>query len=187
VDSNKFYTNFWRKYGALEKEEDRAKIVAWENRKKQLKRFEIATNQIKSGSIMDVGCGLGDFESYLRKQYKAISYHGIDSMVMFIAKARINQFDSHISQMNLFDLTDEYDYIVCLGTFAIGPRMETGIKHLLPLAKKKLILNGIFTTYDKKNPSRYNLYDPIALQKQFGGKIIKVPELPIDFFLVISK
>ncbi|NEQ84252.1 MAG: class I SAM-dependent methyltransferase [Moorea sp. SIO2I5] len=74
-------------------EEIMANNVGWKSIENQLKTFEVATNLSwinweKVESLLDVGCGYGNFSEFLikEKQYKG-RYLGIDIIPEFIDKA----------------------------------------------------------------------------------------------------
>src|SRR5262245_61906308 len=56
------------------------RTLNWGSRTSQEKRFEvIAEVGIEGGmSVLDVGCGLGDFQAWSRSRGLELDYHGID-------------------------------------------------------------------------------------------------------------
>lgn len=77
VDNKKFYKKAYEKYGIS------AKGVHWSSKSRQYIRFEVLTSfikdQLKDSSLIDVGCGYGEYLNYLKNENKAFkSYLGID-------------------------------------------------------------------------------------------------------------
>lgn len=65
-------------------------ILDWESEDAHLGRFSIVTDTLDlSGmSILDVGCGVGDFFDFLKPRVPDISYTGIDILPEMIQEAR---------------------------------------------------------------------------------------------------
>ena len=79
IDSQKFYTSAIEKYGVS------AKGVNWHSKWSQQIRFdmilEMLPKTLNSFSIVDAGCGFGDFYLYAQKKQKLPQkYIGIDSL-----------------------------------------------------------------------------------------------------------
>ena len=72
------------------------RTLGWDSQKNQESRFKIATNSfdMKDLSVLDLGCGLGDFYTYLKNQFiPTSSYSGIDinpELIDFCKKKHID-------------------------------------------------------------------------------------------------
>jgi len=95
----------------------------WHSKEGQLKRFETFcrftnfTNQ----SVLDVGCGIGDFAHYLvEKQTHFSSFHGIDAMGEMIETANNrsipNATFSVVDIVKILDVVPSADWVTCSGT-----------------------------------------------------------------------
>lgn len=182
MDNNAFFRKFYAHFGAGTPD-GRAKAVAWEDRKTQFLRFEIAASEMQSGSLMDVGCGLGDFAEYLKEFKPDIRYYGIDKYPMFAAIAKASGLE--VREMDLYDLDEKFDYIYSGGVFTIDGNIRKGIEHLLALANKKLIVNALHSK--RKLSDNLQTVNPDELVSEFGGRYFKDHRLPIDFFYVYEK
>src|SRR5436190_1133101 len=98
------------------------KSVHWTDTKTQEKRFEILLEIDKNiGSLMDVGCGLGDMYEYLLKRGFKGKYCGTDFVEEFIDSCK-QKFKSPDAVFILKDLKKEdlpsgYDYVFLSGVF----------------------------------------------------------------------
>lgn len=113
-------------------------------------------------SVLDVGCGHGDFYQYAKTRNRNVKYSGIDITPLMVqtAKKRFSQADIQLANL----LSDDYnppksDYVVAIGTFAIkiqgdqGEYLAKAVAKLFSLAKKgvaitlasdKLELAGVY-------------------------------------------
>lgn len=57
----------------------------------QTRRFEAlaAAGDISGGSVLDIGCGYGDFKGFLDTRCHGFDYVGIDQMAEFVHQARV--------------------------------------------------------------------------------------------------
>jgi SAM-dependent methyltransferase len=113
-----FYEKSVRRYGIS------AEGVQWNSKYTQYKRFEILTSfikNIKNSSLIDAGCGFGEYYNYLNKNKKTPkSYIGIDceKMMIDLASKRFTNIDFRIQDI----IKDELltcDYYICSGAMNI--------------------------------------------------------------------
>jgi len=123
-DNYNFYKKTISKYGIS------AKGVHWNSEYTQYKRFEVLTNfikdNIKESSIIDAGCGFGEYYNYLfDNNLKPKSYIGIDceeNMIKLASKRFLNtQF---FIKNVLSDKLEEADYYICSGALSILTKDE---------------------------------------------------------------
>jgi 2-polyprenyl-3-methyl-5-hydroxy-6-metoxy-1,4-benzoquinol methylase len=95
----------------------------WQSKEGQLLRFKTFCDFIdfNSSSIVDVGCGIGDFAEYLIAQnIQFDSFHGIDAMEAMITTANNRSIArSSFSVADILQCTNvltEYDWITFSGT-----------------------------------------------------------------------
>lgn len=125
IQSNKeFYEQAIKEYGVS------AQGVHWNSKYTQYKRFEIITKlirkEIKISSIIDVGCGFGEYYNYLlNNNYVAKSFIGVDceQNMINISRRRFPTVD-FFHQDILTDKLIPADYYVCSGALNILNKQE---------------------------------------------------------------
>ncbi len=97
----------------------------WSSREVQEIRFKIiadigiGANANGRDSILDVGCGFGDFAAYLERQNISTSYTGIDISADLLAEGRRQYPDLKLLQADLFEFDPKpqsFDYVTLSGT-----------------------------------------------------------------------
>lgn len=83
VDIKKEYQERYKKYGLD------PKSLLWKSRGAAHQRFRQFWAEIdfNGKSVLDIGCGFGEFGKFLLKRYKNVDYTGIDIVPEFIEKA----------------------------------------------------------------------------------------------------
>ncbi len=176
--NNITYSNYYKTSN------NRERMVAWDVPGSQLRNFMMVANHIKPNySILDYGCGLGDFIKYLDSNKIEVSkYLGVDINPDYIKSAKEiypnNKFKV-IEKLN--DIDSSYDIICAIGVFTwfITKRdFINTIDYLHNIANKKLILTCLHTR-DKINIDfiwnlKYRLYNEEFFQRLF-------PDIDIDF------
>ncbi len=140
--NNKFYFNAYKEHGVS------AKGVHWHSKKNQYKRFEILTSFLKnidSSSIIDVGCGFGEYLNFLEKiKIKPDIYLGIDceDFILQVAKKRFPK--------NIFLKCDilkhpipNADYLLCSGALNILTKKDflKAIENCFIASNKAFVFN----------------------------------------------
>ncbi len=67
----------------------RSKILGWTTDDAQKVRFDVITSMVNFNgvSVLDLGCGDGDFKCFLDKQFLKVDYIGVDQQLEFIEYA----------------------------------------------------------------------------------------------------
>ncbi len=113
--NNQFYKKSYNKYGVS------AQGVHWNSKESQYIRFQIITNYIKDiedSTIVDIGCGFGDYLIFLEKQnIKIKDYLGIDCEEFMISIASQKHKDNSFLVCDiLVDEIPKADYLICSGS-----------------------------------------------------------------------
>jgi len=154
---------------------DDYRTVGWGSRESQQLRFEILSKDmnLSNKTILDVGCGLGDFFVYLKRHYTNIEYIGIDICESFITTAR-KKFNTE-SNCNFYacdalkaDFRD-VDFCFASGSFSLAfegieKYVHKAIPHLFNLAKEGCAFNFLSTQCDYQL-SKDKHYEPEKMLK----------------------
>ena len=111
----KIYSDRLEKYGMSQK------TLGWDKNRGNL-RFEIFNSRwdLNHSSILDFGCGFGDFYNFLiKKGIKNFKYLGVDINKELIKCANKRYPDAEFICINIFkeELSNKYDYIFASGCF----------------------------------------------------------------------
>lgn len=102
----------------LEKHGDSLKALAYGSPESQQRRFKILyeVGDMEGCSVLDVGCGFGDFHDYLSKRLRGFSYHGIDISEKIIAVAREKYPGASFEVGDMLRIEGRtYDYVIGSG------------------------------------------------------------------------
>lgn len=101
----------------------------WKDRASQYLRFEVIARYIdftRHPSVLDVGCGSGEFFQFCIDRGKDIDYQGMDVCPEMVDACR-QRFGSHIAvegqALDLRSMPKTYDYVIASGTF--NAKLET--------------------------------------------------------------
>jgi len=154
INDKLFYSNAIKKHGLT------PKGVCWLSHTHQTLRFDIILSflpkDISSSSLVDIGCGFGDFYRYLQIQRKLpISYTPIDNIQQM---CDITQQNFKIRALKLDATKDKLpnsDYYICSGALNILTPFEVVlfIQNCYRSSKKAFIFN---TLYGNKKSETYN-------------------------------
>lgn len=101
-----------------------ARGMDWKDEASQGLRFEVIARHIdwsRSPSLLDVGCGAGEFLAYCEEQGYALDYHGLDVCDEMVAAANARFGREVASTGDLRGRADlgEFDYVIASGTFNV--------------------------------------------------------------------
>ena len=98
--------------------------LGYRGEESQSRRFEALAScgDLNGCSVLDVGCGHGDFKGYLDTRFHGFSYVGIDMMPEFVAEARSLYGQRPSCYFCLSDFAEaelpHADYVFACGVFA---------------------------------------------------------------------
>ena len=189
IDNHRFYTT------ALERHGYTAGGVHWNSAQTQTKRFEVIASllpkQLERYTIIDAGCGFGDFFCYLGGRGRSPrSYLGLDCMKPMVEEAQ-KRTGCEIRRCNvLHDPLEEADYYVCSGAMNILERFET---HLFITRCYEHSRRGfVFNLLEGRDDSMvYNYFRPAAIEalgRELGAEVkIRRGYLERDFTVAFYK
>lgn len=160
IDNKLFYKKAYEKYGMS------SQGLHWGSKNRQYLRFEILTDLINkdlnNATIIDVGCGFGDYINYLEKNdIKIKSYLGIDCEGFMINLCTKKYKEYKFERIDITkDIIPNYDYLICSGALNILDKIEfyKAIENCFKASVKGFAFN--FLTKDSFNtPSQKEVID----------------------------
>ncbi len=149
--------------------------VDWGSKESQELRFSIfaQAGNLNGRTILDVGCGMGDFYNWLNQTGIKADYTGVDitPKMIEIAKQRFPGVCFEIN--NLLDLTSnkiepgQYDYVFASGIFCYREHepfefMKNMVENMFKISKKTLTFNSLsLMAPDKERKEFYA--DPVKI------------------------
>lgn len=139
-----------------------SKSLMWMTKGSQNKNFKMVFNHIdENDSLLDYGCGMGDFTKYLKDKDKKISkYLGVDINKKLIksAKKKYSNYDFKLIE-SIDDLSGKWDTVCAIGVFTwYIPKKQfiDIINKLYGMCNKQLLLtlNKGKTPYSSENYSK---------------------------------
>jgi len=111
-----YYRDKLQRFGAT------AQGMDWKNEETQLLRFEIISRYIdfsSNPSILDVGCGNGEYYNYCASRKLMMNYKGIDVVPEMVALAnqRFHKSIAQVSNLTELEAEEMFDYVIASGTF----------------------------------------------------------------------
>jgi SAM-dependent methyltransferase len=151
----------------LHEQDDPSRQVGWMDRLQQFVTFEVLAEVGDlcgpgTPSVLDVGCGLGDFYGYLRGRNFVGRYTGVDLVPELIEAARARHPGAHFIAADVLnpDLAlESHDYVVASGLFDYrtpdsAKRLPRTVERLFDLCHRGLAWNAL----NVAQPDRDDLY-----------------------------
>lgn len=171
INNKKFYSKSIKEFGVS------AQGVHWSTQFSQYKRFEVLCSflekeELKNASIVDAGCGFGEFYNFLQKrELLPKEYCGIDceAQMIQISQHRFPKTTFYVKDV-LKDNLPVADYYMCSGAMNLLPKrlFFKFIQQCYKQCQKGFIFNFL-----KKES--FNHIDPrnvIAFCKELNGEYI---------------
>jgi len=143
----------------------------WSGRDIQEIRFQILANIgiLNHDSVLDVGCGFGDFNLWSEQQDISLQYTGIDLSPDLLAQAKKRHTDSSFFAGDLFDMNFEdqsFDWVILSG--ALNEQLhdkssyaKSVIERMYQLCRKGVAFNMLdarfLTTHDLHSQTPENI------------------------------
>ncbi len=167
VDSlQEYYDEMLQRFGPND-----PRALAWRDKKSQQDRFKILSEvgNMTGKSVLDEGCGLGDFYAYLQNAFGSINYTGVDINERLITAARAKYPGTRfeLSDFSLYTL-EPIDYALASGTFTF--RVPNHIQIYFGQIKKMYEASRIATAFNFLNADNFEgnrLYATYTLSEMY--------------------
>lgn len=182
----KHYQELYHKHG------NAPESVQWADKETQYQRFEILSKISTSiGSVLDVGCGLGDFYKYLKSTGFSGEYLGIDNVPEFVQVCIALFGSDENAKASLLHLDGGlplgYDYVFGSGIFNNKRSdnfefMKSTIADMISVAKKGVAFNALSIYVDYEAEDLY-YSDPLVVFDYLKREVGVHPVLKHDYIL----
>lgn len=148
------------------------RALDWGSRESQERRFGVlaGVGNLNGRSVLDVGCGLGDFAAWCARQAMAVDYTGIDITPRMVELARECLPAQAFRAADLFALPlppegRAWDYVVASGIFAKRQEdperyLREAVAHMFALSRVATAFNVLSTWAPASESSEYHA-DPL--------------------------
>ncbi|MDP2947702.1 MAG: class I SAM-dependent methyltransferase [Nanoarchaeota archaeon] len=188
----------------LKEDKKGTKIFGWGSRKSQYDRFDVIIDigDFNNKSVLDVGCGTGDFYNYLLKRgFRNFHYKGIDISPEMIAVAKGKRYKGAKFVLKDVDEVEKgYDFVVASGAFNIlidnnWDFLIKRIKIMFKIAKIGISFNLLSDYADKefikRDKGKICYYNPVKIldfcMKLSRKVVLKHNYMPNDFTIYLYK
>lgn len=185
-----------------------SQAVQYSDRTSHLARFAVlAEVDLKMTSVLDVGCGLGDFCHYMRSRGSTVRYHGVDIVPEFITLANEAFSKDELASASNLDAETEalpqgYDYAILSGVFNNAMEdnwafMTRTLRQMWEAAGKGIAFNAMSSYVDYRDDGLYYI-DPIEVFKfckfELGGHpilrhdyVVREGGFPFEFAMYVYR
>lgn len=152
------------------KEGETPKALGWGCREDQVERFRTLCkyNSFEGKTILDLGCGFGDFYGYLLDNHICCNYTGIDVIPEFIECCRKKYPDAEFLNKDIMLDTKDIpmaDYVISIGTLNFKLQEIDNLNYTKSFmykafekAKVKAIFDFLSTQLTKNYPKEDTVY-----------------------------
>ena len=186
INQKAFYQNNYETYGVS------AEGVAWDSTQTQKRRFSAIVSclgDIKHETLVDAGCGFGDFYLYLKeKNNLPKTYTGLDLCEPMVKEAKVRTGCKIVQRDILKQTLPLADWYVASGSMNLLTRMETRIfiQRCFEKSRKGFVFNLLCGKEQEDEFSYWVPHDILELCKPLGAKVqIKEGYMEGDFTIVL--
>ena len=170
-----------------------AEGVAWDSAQTQKKRFSAITScigNLKQDSVVDAGCGFGDFYLYLKEKGNLPkSYIGLDLCAPMVEEAKVRTGCKIMQKDILSQSIPTADWYVASGSMNLLTKMQTRIflQRCFEKSRKGFVFNLLEGKEREGKYSYWNPYDIRKLCESMCNKVeIKEGYMDGDFTVVLK-
>lgn len=124
---------------------------------------------LRGKSVLEIGCGIGDFYPFLRGLFGEVAYVGIDIVPELIdyAAKKYPEATFHCLDLLEDDFSGDFDYVLISGVFNNEIKDATEFLYRLATEAFKLCRTGLGFNFTSSYASRYDrghaYHDPVAI------------------------
>lgn len=195
MKSSNIYTDKFKKFG-----ED-PKSLLWKTKGAAHQRFRQFWAEIdfNNKSVLDVGCGFGEFGKFLLKRYENVDYTGIDVVSEFIEVAKREVPGGKFVTSDFYKLDNRYDIVIASGVLNSnkgGQNLEhrkKAIKKMFDLTKGVFAFNMLGGHPQPKSSPESNVWYSDSLyileycQSLTRRVVLRANYHPKDFTILMYK
>ena len=180
-----------------------SKSLGWDKGKQFLRFHQLTSDwDLKGSSILDVGCGFGDFNNYLRfLNISDYTYTGIDMVSDFINEGKKLYSSPNISLIDgdflSYSFKNAFDFSIASGTFNLKldgideyEYIYRHMKKMFSLSNKAMSINFISDKVDYRHEHNFNSSPEKILSMAYTlsrNIILKNNYFPFEFSVTIYK
>jgi len=186
VNQKEFYQNNYDTYGIS------AEGVAWDSAQTQKKRFSAITScigDLKQDSVVDAGCGFGDFYLYLKEKGNLPkSYIGLDLCAPMVEEAKVRTGCKIMQKDILSQSIPTADWYVASGSMNLLTQMETRIfiQRCFEKSRKGFVFNLLEGKEREGKYSYWKPYEILTLCRTLSNNVkLKEGYMEGDFTVVL--
>jgi len=173
--------------------------MGWRDKKQQYMRFCILAEigNLNNHSVLDVGCGFGDFCDFLEKRKLKIQYSGYDISSKFIEIARKRHPDKIFKVKDILkeNLRNKFDYVISSGICNLRISDNTNfLKKILvksfELSKLGVAANMIsnYVDYEDEDLYYYRSDEIFTFSKNLTKRVaLRHDYMPFEFTIYLYK
>lgn len=179
------------------------RALGWDKGKQFLRFHQLTSGwDLAGASILDVGCGFGDFVDYLRfMNIEGCTYTGIDLVGEFIAEGerRFGSPKATFLQAALEDYAppSNFDYVIASGSFNLKvegvdghEQIRQSLEKMFRLCNIALSADFISDKVDYAHEHNFNSSPEVVLSMAYGlsrNVILRNDHFPFEFCVTIYK
>ena len=186
IDQKVFYQNNYESHGIS------AQGVAWDSAQTQKKRFSTIVSclgDLKNDTLVDAGCGFGDFYLYLKEQGNLPkNYVGLDLCAPMVAEAKARTGCKILQKDILHQSIPVADWYVASGSMNLLTKMETHIfiQRCFEKSRKGFVFNLLEGREREGEFSYWKAHDILEICRTFSSKVtLKEGYMEGDFTVML--
>jgi len=160
-------------------------------------RFKVMSEiaNIKNSKILDIGCGFGDFLTYLNVKKRNIEYTGIDINPIFIkiAKSIHSSGSFQKRDIEITKFSKKFDWSFAIGTTNMKGNydyVENLMTEMLKISKKGIAMDFMssYVDFKRKGSSHFSPEKIFKIAKKLSKRVsIRHDYLPFEFCVYVYK